>query len=489
MNINPSIYEINTRVFVKRYPGNGRLADIPEEFWDGLSKLKFDYVWLLGVWKICENIIDKYCFEEDLVRSYNKALKGWRRRDIIGSPFSIDTYEINPELGDMPSLLKLRKKLNEKGIKLILDFSTNHFGADSRLIKKNPEIFLEVDKWLYDNDSHTYFKPYEDFEKYFAHGRDPFFPAWQDTIQINFFSPQAREYFKTVLSEISKYCDGVRCDMAMLALNNVFKNTWAGILEKKGWEQPAQEFWSELIGYIKNKNKDFIFIAEAYWDLEWSLQQLGFDYTYDKKLTDRLRYESSREVHDHLLAELDYQKKSLRFIENHDEDRAITAFGKEKSKAAAVVISTILGMRFYHDGQFEGKKIHLPLQLGREPEEPIIPGIKSFYEKLLNITTHEVFKNGEWILLETIPSWEGNNSYTNIIAWEWHLKIHRRIVLINYSDVLSTCRLKFDITGISDEFEIKDLLNDQVYYRTTEEVYHMGLYVELKPWQSHIFSL
>lgn len=146
-------------------------------------------------------------------------------------------------------------------------------------------------------------------------------------------------------------------------------------------------------------------------------------------------------------------------------------------------------MRFYHDGQFEGKKIHLPLQLGREPEEPIIPGIKSFYEKLLNITTHEVFKNGEWILLETIPSWEGNNSYTNIIAWEWHLKIHRRIVLINYSDVLSTCRLKFDITGISDEFEIKDLLNDQVYYRTTEEVYHMGLYVELKPWQSHIFSL
>lgn len=489
MSINPSIYEINARVFVKRYSEDASLNDVPDEYWDELSKKKFEYVWLLGVWKICESVIEKYCFEEELVRSYNKALKGWRRRDVIGSPFSIDYYELNSQLGDMQTLIELKKKLNDRGLKLILDLSPNHFGADSKLIRENPEIFLEVDKSLYVNDSHTYFKPYEDFERYFAHGRDPFFPAWQDTIQVNFFSNQAREYFKKILTEIINYCDGVRCDMAMLALNNIFKNTWAGVLEKKGWEQPEEEFWSEIISYIKNNNKDFIFIAEAYWDLEWDLQQLGFDYTYDKKLTDRLRYETSREIHDHLLAENEYQKKSLRFIENHDEDRAITAFGKEKSKAASVIISTIQGMRFYHNGQFEGKKIRLPLQLGREPEEPVIQGIKNFYKKLIDITTHDIFKNGEWNLLEPIPSWEGNNSYTNILAWEWRLKNNRRIILVNYSDILSTCRLKFDVTGLPDDFQIIDLLNDQEYYRTTEEVFHMGLYVELKPWQSHIFSI
>lgn len=489
MSINPSIYEINTRVFVKRYSEDASLNDVPDEYWDELSKKKFEYVWLLGVWKICESVIEKYCFEEELVRSYNKALKGWRRRDVIGSPFSIDYYELNSQLGDMQTLIELKKKLNDRGLKLILDLSPNHFGADSKLIRENPEIFLEVDKSLYVNDSHTYFKPYEDFERYFAHGRDPFFPAWQDTIQVNFFSNQAREYFKKILTEIINYCDGVRCDMAMLALNNIFKNTWAGVLEKKGWEQPEEEFWSEIISYIKNNNKDFIFIAEAYWDLEWDLQQLGFDYSYDKKLTDRLRYETSREIHDHLLAENEYQKKSLRFIENHDEDRAITAFGKEKSKAASVIISTIQGMRFYHNGQFEGKKIRLPLQLGREPEEPVIQGIKNFYKKLIDITTHDIFKNGEWNLLEPIPSWEGNNSYTNILAWEWRLKNNRRIILVNYSDILSTCRLKFDVTGLPDDFQIIDLLNDQEYYRTTEEVFHMGLYVELKPWQSHIFSI
>lgn len=489
MSINPSIYEINARVFVKRYSEDASLNDVPDEYWDELSKKKFEYVWLLGVWKICESVIEKYCFEEELVRSYNKALKGWRRRDVIGSPFSIDYYELNSQLGDMQTLIELKKKLNDRGLKLILDLSPNHFGADSKLIRENPEIFLEVDKSLYVNDSHTYFKPYEDFERYFAHGRDPFFPAWQDTIQVNFFSNQAREYFKKILTEIINYCDGVRCDMAMLALNNIFKNTWAGVLEKKGWEQPEEEFWSEIISYIKNNNKDFIFIAEAYWDLEWDLQQLGFDYSYDKKLTDRLRYETSREIHDHLLAENEYQKKSLRFIENHDEDRAITAFGKEKSKAASVIISTIQGMRFYHNGQFEGKKIRLPLQLGREPEEPVIQGIKNFYKKLIDITTHDIFKNGEWNLLEPIPSWEGNNSYTNILAWEWRLKNNRRIILVNYSDILSTCRLKFDVTGLPDDFQIIDLLNDQEYYRTTEEVFHMGLYVELKPWQSHIFSI
>lgn len=487
-NFHPSIYEINARIFLKRFGEKSKLDEIPDSFINQLSEKRIDNLWVMGVWKTSASSIEKYCFDEVLIKEYDKALKNWTKNDVIGSPFAIDVYEVNESLGGIDSLLKLKSELNKRGIKLILDFVPNHFNADTRLLKTKPEIFLSVDKESYLKDSHTYFQPNIDEEKYFAHGRDPFFPAWQDTVQINFFSSEARKFLIDTLKSFVTICDGVRCDMAMLALNNVFKNTWAGALSKKNIEPLQNEFWYEVIQSVKCVRSDFLFIAEAYWNLEWELQQLGFDYTYDKSLTDRLKYDSALSIEEHLKAEVDYQIKSLRFIENHDEERAIVAFGKEKSKAAAIIISTIMGMRFYYDGQFEGKKIKLPVQLGREPDEPPNNEIAEFYNKLFAITREDVFKYGEWSLLSHETSWEGNNSFRNILAWQWIYNNQKRIVVVNYSNIVSTCRLKLNVVGYPELFELNDLLNNQEYLRSSEEVYHTGLYIELKPWQAHILS-
>lgn len=486
MKSNPSIFEINTRVWIKRF-GVKSLANIPDSYWEILKSKGIDFVWLMGIWKTCDSLIEKYCFEEGLVKNYDRALKDWKKEDIIGSPFAIDMYEINPTLGGKKAVLALKKKLNKMGMGLILDFIPNHLGACSSLIKTNPELFLQVSRDFYEKDPHTYFEgPYG--INYFAHGRDPFFPAWQDTIQINFFSENTRNFLTDVLLGMPDICDGVRCDMAMLSLNNVFKNTWIGAVTANGFNPPAKEFWSEAIAKVKAKRGDFLFIAEAYWDLEWQLQQLGFDYTYDKKLTDRLRFGNAASVRDHLRAEESYQKKSVRFIENHDETRARAALGKEREKAAAVIISTIQGMRFYHDGQFEGKKIKLPVQLGREPVEPVCEEIKNYYDKLFSITSGEIFKNGNWFMVEPEQSWEGNNTYHNLLAWLVVLNNDKRLVVVNYSDINSSCRIKLDVVGYPDEFVLKDLLDNQSYTRSAEEVFHTGLYVELRPWQSHIFE-
>jgi glycosidase len=461
---------------------------VPNSYWDCLAKKGIDYIWLMGIWKTCSSLIDKCCFEEGLIKSYDRALKGWKREDVIGSPYAIDAYEINPELGDHKSLLELKSRLNKKGMKLILDFVPNHFNADSRLIKSNPGIFISVNKELYSRDQHTFYQPNPKEQKYFAHGRDPFFPAWQDTIQVNIFSKEARKFLINTLLALTKVCDGVRCDMSMLLLNNVFNNTWGGVLDKNGFDKHEPEFWKETISETKNERADFIFIAEAYWDLEYDLQQLGFDFTYDKKLTDRLKYAPVKEIHDHLLAEIDYQKKSLRFIENHDEERAAAVIGKEKSKAAAVIISTIQGMRFYFDGQLEGKKIKLPVQLGREPEEQQNIELKDFYNKLLAITSKDIFSRGKWTLLEPAPSLENNSTYLNILSWLWTFKDEKRLVVVNYSETFSTCRIKLDVRGYPEDFPIKDLLNDQSYTRSAEEIYNIGLYIEQKPFNAHIFS-
>ncbi|QOJ27350.1 MAG: glycosidase [Ignavibacteriales bacterium] len=481
---NPLIYEINIRLLLRG--GNHEwLLDIPASYWEAIRNKGFRYIWLMGVWETCESVVPKHCFQEGLIRSYTKALKDWTKEDVIGSPYAINAYRPSKIIGTMQDLKAFRDLLRSLGMGLILDFVPNHFSADSELIAKHPEYFLEVSEDIYNGEPHTFYRPENGGGKYFAHGRDPFFPAWTDTIQVNFTNPGLREYYRETLTELTEICDGVRCDMAMLALNNVFNNTWGMLLENND-AMPA-ELWTELISAVKNKRNDFLFIAEAYWDLEWELQQMGFDYTYDKKLLDRLKDSTADKVRDHLKAEEAYQMKSLRFIENHDEERAVTALGKDKSLAAAVIIATIRGMRFFHHGQFQGKKIKLPVQLGREPKEQVNEQVEAFYEQLLGIVHNELFRAGEWQMLECKRVWDNNYSNSNMMAWQWSLDSERALVVVNYSGSTSQCRLPLDVSSYDEQFDLTDVLNNKTYRRYREELLLPGLFVELGPWQSHIF--
>ena len=484
---NPRILEINTRVWLRKKNFQS-LNEIPDSQIEEWSNLGFDYIWFMGIWKINKDIISKYCFESGLVSSYNEALKDWRKEDVIGSPYAISEYTVNPEIGTEEDLIKFKKRLNSFGIKLIVDFVSNHFSIGTDLLKTQKDIFVPADEYFYKNDPHTFFQsPYFEGE-YYAHGRDPLFLAWQDTVQINYFNPTARDFMINILQKITSLADGVRCDMAMLTLNNVFNNTWIGPLRKYDFKKPEKEFWYEAISFIKNIQQDFIFIAEAYWNLEWQLQQLGFDFTYDKTLLDRLSNDEIRGVKDHLNAEEDYQKKSVRFIENHDESRCASRFGKDKSLAAATVISTIKGMIFYHDGQFDGKKIKLPVQLRREQFEKADERIQYYYYKLLRITKADVFRIGEWKQVETLQVSENDSTYEKIFAWQWIYKNESRLVAINYSGSTSRCRVKFSVPENGMLLNLFDELNSVSYERSIEEIKEQGLFIELKAFSSHIFS-
>lgn len=489
MNVKyPRLLELNSRIWIKRFGNNATLADVPDSQIDFWKSIGYNYIWLMGVWDNNKKVIDEYCFEPDLIKSYTDTLKDWHKDDVIGSPYSIDKYEINNLLGTKQDLLDFKKRLNDAGIYLILDFVCNHFSAKSSLIWTNKEIFLPADEYIFKNDPYTFYPSPANENEYLAHGRDPLFPPWKDTVQINFYSPEARKFLTNILLELTELCDGVRCDMAMLPLNNIFFNTWVGVIKKYGYERPEKEFWEEAIPMVKSKRKDFLFIAETYWDLEWQLQKLGFDFTYDKRLTDRLVAGDVNSIRDHLQAEDEYQNKSVRFLENHDEERAIVKLGRERSLAAAVIMSTIPGIAFYFDGQCDGKKIKLPLQLGREPEEKQDEKIKEFYRNLFRITKAEIFRMGNWKLLETSPVSNSDKSNENLLAWEWRLNNQMRIVVVNYHNLTARCRLKFDIASTHNEVMLKDLMNDNIYKRSVREISEKGLFVELKSFNSHIFE-
>ncbi len=488
---NRSIYEINTRVWLRNYDEEGKratLKDVPNEYWDNLAELGIENIWLMGVWETPSTTVKNYCLEAFLIEEYKAALKDFRADDVIGSPYSIEDYCVSKYIGGKKELLKVKEYLNSIGINLILDFISNHFSADSRLIKKHPEVFLSTGRENFLLDPYTFFSVGNAKDVFFAHGRDPFFPAWRDTVQVNYFSDKARKFMLNRLKKISKLCDGVRVDMAMLSLNNVFKNTWGKVLSDAGYSTPKEEFWETAIREVKTEREDFLFIAEAYWDLEWQLQNLGFDYTYDKRLMDRLKGTFVPAIIEHLEATEDYQLKSVRFIENHDEPRAAHYLGIEKSKAAAILISTLMGMRLYFDGQFNGEKVRLPVQLGRKPQEKPNKSLQLFYEKLLRIAKHKIFKYGNWELLRAASSWETDDSFMNIIAYLWSYEKQYRLVVINFSDKPSAARIVFNAPEGMRELTLTDLLNNKKYVRNTFEIRGEGLYVQLGPYRSHIFA-
>ena len=155
------------------------------------------------------------------------------------------------------------------------------------------------------------------------------------------------------LVKIAGQCDGVRCDMAMLVLRDCFQQLWYPLLPQSEFDQKIPgEFWDQAIEAVRRVNPDFKFIAEAYWDMEWTLQQQGFDFCYDKRLYDRIVGRDVAGVRGHLRAELAYQSRLVRFLENHDEPRAAATFSSDVHEAAAVITFLSPGLRFFHQGQF-----------------------------------------------------------------------------------------------------------------------------------------
>ena len=264
-----------------------------------------------------------------------------------------------------------------------------------------------------------------------AYGRDPYFAGWPDTVQLDYSNPATVEAMMKELLRIAEQCDGVRCDMAMLILPEVFERTWG---------RRALPFWPIAIKTVREKFPDFLFMAEVYWDMEWTLQQLGFDYAYDKRLYDRLCEGHPKAVREHFYAEPDYQNKLARFLENHDEPRVASTIDQKKHEAAAVITFLSPGLRFFHQGQFEGRKKRISPHLVRAPQEPINTDIQKFYTEFLNIIKKPVFRDGQWKLLKCAPAWEGNDTWSSFLVFAWEDTDGKRaLVVVNYSPHASQC--------------------------------------------------
>ena len=485
---NPELYEINTGAWLYELSlllGKPvRLRDVPSTEWDRLKALGMDLVWLMGVWNRSRLGRQVSLNDASFHHLFDTVCPDWGSQDVVGSCYSLNSHEPDPSIGTWEDIDHVRTALNQRNMGLILDFIPNHTGIDHNWLIEHPDYYIQVAEDQYQKDKPAFFTVDHNGQTLFiAHGRDPNFPPWTDTAQLNYFNPATREAMIQVIEKIALHCDGIRCDMAMLAINPIFQRIWGWANKNPAYVMPSQEFWAQATQRVPG----LVFIAEAYWDTEWTLQQLGFDFVYDKRLYERLRNAAPREVYLHLKADLTYQRKLVRFIENHDELRSLTAFGPGKVKAAATLFSALPGMKLYFQGQLEGKQIRQPLQIRRTRPEPVNPEIRDFYAKLLPAVNQEIFHRGSWHLLEVFP--ESDPTAENLVAYSWKLGDSARLIVTNLSGNPSQGRISFpDEFAKFPNYEMTDILSGQKSVQSAQMM-HSGIILKLQAYQGQLWEI
>lgn len=492
---NPHLIELNTGLWLKQLRvkysmPEMTLSSVPDDEWQELRHLGFDIVWLMGVWAPSPESERVAKADKGLLEQVKLLPPGFGTAAVGASPYSVFWYKLNSEFGFEWELKGLKEKLNSMGMKLMVDLVSNHTAKDNPYVQECPDCFINGSEEDFKAHPDWFFEmPFEDKKRYIAYGRDPNFPAWTDTAQLNYFNPATRARVLEVLLRIADMADGVRCDMVMLTLNEIHDTTWGWLHNRTSHRRPQDEFWESAISTVKEKYPAFVFLAEVYWGLEWRVQQIGFDYTYDKGTYDRLRFQGAQEVRGHLRAEKLYQKRSARFIENHDEQPSIVVFGKQKAMAAGVVVSTIKGLRFYNDNQLEGIKVRPPLQLKELYERVPDPEVKKFYAKLLKITDHPAFHGGEWALLEVKPCDQENKTNVNILAWSWAQRRTLKVVAVNYSPEPACGVINVSIKSDGETTAIFEELSDRFFSFKAEELAGGLRLQKMSPYSAYIFDV
>jgi glycosidase len=483
----PSLYQINSRVWLTELSQNlGRRAtldDVPDAELDRLAALGFDWIWFLSVWQTGPAAQQVSRSNAGWRKEFQETLPDLREDDIAGSGFAIQNYTVHRNLGGDAALARLRQRLQQRGLKLMLDFVPNHMAPDHPWIDEHPGYFVHGSESDLARAPQNYCRAQtKNGPVVLAYGRDPYFDGWPDTLQLNYGNPDLQQAMIGELERIAGQCDGVRCDMAMLVLPDVFQRTW-GIR--------ADLFWPKATESVRRGHPSFQFMAEVYWDLEWTMQQQGFDYTYDKRLYDRLREGHARPVREHFHAGLDYQNKLARFLENHDEPRAAATFSPDVHEAAAVITFLSPGLRFFHQGQFQGRKKRISPHLVRGPREPIDQKLEQFYDRLLAVLRQSTVRDGQWQLLECAPAWEGNWTSDCFLAFAWQGPAgNPLLVTVNYAPNQSQCYVRLPFTGLGKgQWRLKDLLGDAAYDRQGDDLQARGLYLDEPPWKASVFSL
>ncbi len=473
------LYELNVRTWrsdrTRELGRPATLHDLDFDVLDRLVESGFTSLYLLGLWPTGPLSRQISLADAPLRQYLASVLPDFSDEDICGSPLAPMSYQVPDELGGDDALADLRGRAQSAGLALMLDFIPNHVGLDHPWAAEHPEYFVLGNEYLLKQQPDAYIRLHG---RVYAHGRDPFFAPWRNTLQLDYGNPACQSAMIATASAIAARCDGLRCDEAMLLLPDVFQSTWS---------RPMQPFWRRCLDRVRAEHPGTIFMAEVYWNREYELQQVGFDLTYDKILYDRLLSDDAESIRAHLRANLDYQSHCVRFLENDDEQRAAARFPvPEHHRGALILTGMVPGMMLCHHGQEDGRRLHASLHACRRPPEEGSDAHRAAYRELLALLSEPARHDGSWQLLEP----KGAESRA-LVACLWTLQAHPSLLaVVNASWSPTTGAVEpGPLAGRDCQFQ--DFLapgTAPVTYQG-ETLAEQGIEVALGPWGARVFRI
>jgi hypothetical protein len=158
-------------------------------------------------------------------------------------------------------------------------------------------------------------------------------------------------------------------------------------------------------------------------------------------------------------------------------------------EAAAVLTATVPGATLFHEGQFEGNSMKVPIQLTRKPAEPVNNDIKDFYQMLLKEIKEDIYHQGDWKLLDVFSTEDNEDTHHNIIAYQWTLQKRQKIIAANLADQDSYAYIRPILHPGKDAYTLVDRITNERHERKVSEVNTKGLYIKLAPYKAHIFDV
>src|SRR5574344_75064 len=367
-----------------------RLDQIPDEELDALRDEGFTGLWLIGLWQ-----------RSDASKRI-KQLCG--NPEAAASAYSLNDYEIADNIGGWDALANLRTRLWKRGIRLASDMVPNHTGMDSKWVAEKPDLFVQrrdnpfpqytfngenlshdprvaiylEDHYYSKNDCAVVFKRVDTATgdtRYIYHGNDGTGMPWNDTAQIDFLNPEAREEVMQEILHVARNFPIIRFDAAMVLAKKHIRRLWYPEPGKGGdiasrsrfaiaraeFEQRIpEEFWREVVDRCAKEIPDTLLLAEAFWMMEgYFTRTLGMHWVYNSAFMNMLKREENAKYRTTIKNTIQFDpqvlKRFVNFMNNPDEETAVAQFGKgDKYFGVCTLMITMPGLPMFGHGQIEG---------------------------------------------------------------------------------------------------------------------------------------
>jgi glycosidase len=524
-----------------------RLDQIPDEELDELARRGFTGLWLIGLWERS---------------NASKTIKQWTGNpEAAASAYSLCDYDIAGELGGWDSLSKLRDRCARRGIRLGSDMVPNHTGIDSRWIMEYPDRFLQLpyspfpgytfnsgnlsnregigiyieDHYYSRSDAAVVFKRvnFDTGEvRYIYHGNDGTSMPWNDTAQIDFLNPEAREAVIRTIVGVCRQFSIVRFDAAMTLAKRHIQRLWypepghgGDIASRAEHAIPADEFnrripnefWRDVVDRCAVEAPNTLLLAEAFWMMEgYFVRTLGMHRVYNSAFMNMLKHEENAKYRETIKNTLEFDpeilKRFVNFMNNPDEETAVAQFGKgDKYFGICTLLVTMPGLPMFGHGQIEGfeEKYGMEYRRSYQDETPdlslverhereIFPLMKrrAVFSGSADFCLYDLYGSGgqvnENVFAYSNRAWGDkalvfyNNAYAQAAGW-----IHRGAAAIPRKDGSShrddLC-YALALHGEEGYFTcLREQRSNRWFIRSSKEIADRGFFVSLNGYEAQVF--